>query len=75
MKDDAWQRNISAKKVNKRFGIMQDGKEVVPCVHDSKESAIEEWVCFERLNTTGRQFLEHKRTLEEIDSIASYLNS
>jgi hypothetical protein len=55
------------------FGIVEDGREVVPFVHYSKESAIEEWVYFEKLNITERQFIDRIRTIEEIDKIAHEL--
>lgn len=59
---------------DKCFGIIEDGKELVPFVHYTKESAIDEWVYFEKLNITEGQFLNHIRTVEEIDTIASELN-
>lgn len=65
---------IKVVEKDKCFGILEDGKEVVPFVHYSKESAIEEWTYFEKLNVTERQFLYHTRTLDEIDRISSELN-
>ena len=59
---------------DKCFGVIEDGKELVPFVHYTKESAIDEWVYFEKLNITEGQFLNHIRTVEEIDTIASELN-
>lgn len=65
---------IKVEEKDKCFGIIENGKEVVPFVHYSKESAIDEWVYFEKLNITERQFLNHIRTEEEIDRIAAELN-
>jgi hypothetical protein len=65
---------VRVEEKDKCFGIIEDGKEVVPFVHYSRESAIEEWVYFEKLNLTERQFLDHIRTIDEIDRIASELN-
>lgn len=65
---------IKIVKKDKGFGIMEGRKEVVPFVHYSKESAIEEWIYFEKLNITEKQFLNRVRTIEEINSIASDLN-
>lgn len=66
---------IKVVKKDKGFDIMEGEKEVVPFVHYSKESAIEEWVYFEKFNITKKQFLNHVRTIEEINSIVSDLNS
>jgi len=55
------------------FGIIDNDIESVPFVHYSKESAIEEWVYFEKLNITEEQFLDHVRTQEEIDNIETEL--
>lgn len=65
---------IKVEERDKCFGIIENGIEVVPFVHYSKESAIGEWVLFEKLNATESQFLDHIRTIEEIDKIASELN-
>jgi len=55
------------------FGIIDNDIESVPFVHYSKEIAIEEWVYFEKLNITERQFLDHVRTQDEIDNIEAEL--
>lgn len=66
---------IKVEKKDNYFGIICDGKEIVPFEHDSKESAIQEWVLFEKINATEGQFLDHIRSIEEIDIIASELNN
>jgi len=59
---------------DKCFGIIENGKEVVPFLHPTKENAIEEWVYFQKSNVK-RQFLNYKRTIEEIDEITFYLTN
>jgi hypothetical protein len=49
-------------KVN-LFGIFENGIEVVPTIHYTKEHAIEEWVYFERLNFERKP---HKRFLPKV---------
>lgn len=61
-------------KLGGYFGIMENGEEVVPFIHNSKESAIEEWVYFEKLNLLEMRFLDHVRTIEEIEKISCELN-
>jgi hypothetical protein len=59
---------------NNKYGILENDIEVVPCCHPTKESALGEWTYFEKLNVTGRKpFLDHVKTIEEIDKIASEL--
>lgn len=55
------------------YGMKENGITTVPFVHLTKESAIEEWEYHERLNTDESQFLDHKRTNEEITEIVNRL--
>ena len=61
---------VTAEKLGIYFGIMENGEEVVPFIHNSKESAIEELVYFEKLNQLKMRFLDHVRTIEEIGKIS-----
>ena len=51
-----------------KYGIIDNGRQVVPICHDNKSGAIQEWLFFECLNTK-QKFLEHVRTEEEISNI------
>lgn len=66
---------ITVEKRGNYFGIIENGEEVVPFIHNSKESAIEEWVYFEKLNLFEMRFLDHVRTIEEIEKISCGLNN
>ena len=60
---------------NQLFGIVNGKRNhVVPCLHFTKEAAIEEWEHFETINVNN-QFLDHKLTLEEIQTIKEQLTS
>lgn len=62
-------------KVN-LFGISENGVEVVPVIHYTKEHAIEEWAYFERLNSAcakHRQFLPKVKRIEDINEIVKQL--
>jgi hypothetical protein len=54
---------------NNYFGVIEDGVEVVPFVHYTKKSAIDEWVLFQKLNTIERQFLNSVISVEDIEKI------
>lgn len=60
--------SVKLSQENGQYGIIDNGIEAVPYTHDTPESAIDEWSYFERENNK-KQFLPHKRTLEEIESI------
>lgn len=57
------------------YGIKENGLLVVPLVYYDAVSAIEEWEYFERLNSDKSQFLNHKRTHEEISEIVNQLKN
>ena len=58
------------------YGILDNNKLVVPIVHFSKESAIEEWAYFENLNiNSNNKFLSSKRSKVEICEIVFELNN
>jgi len=60
---------------NERYGIVDNGIEAVSPIHDTKEGAIGEWYWFEKANATGKQFLNHKRKVKDIQQIADKLLS
>ena len=62
-------------KVN-LFGISENGIDVVPTIHYTKEHAIEEWVYYERLNferEPHKRFLPNVKNYMEIAKIKKQL--
>jgi hypothetical protein len=60
---------------NGKYGIIDNGVESVGAWNDTKEEAIGEWYWFEKANATGKQFLNHKRKVKDIQQIADKLLS
>lgn len=66
--------NIVIKEKSGLFGVVEDGVEVVPCCHSSAKFAIEEWECFETMNTNEephRRFLSRVTPIEVIKEISA----
>ncbi|MHA7109352.1 hypothetical protein ACRTDU_04450 [Sunxiuqinia elliptica] len=59
---------IKAIKQNALWGIIDNERLAVPPIHSNRLEAIHEWRYFETLNSK-KQFMKHKRTPKEIDSI------
>ncbi len=56
------------------YGITENGIMTVPPEHLTTHGAISEWEYWERLNA-NKQFLPHKRTIEEINKITDGLRN
>jgi hypothetical protein len=62
---------------NGKYGIIEDGIEIVPFVHHTDKEAIEEWACFEKINTMTEphlRFLNHITSFEKINEIVDSYN-
>jgi hypothetical protein len=71
-------RKVEIATKDGKYGILDDGKESVPYCHPTKDSAIEEWGYFERLNTSEephRRFLNHVTPVEVIEEIINKLRT
>ena len=55
------------------YGITDGPIVAVPCVYRHEIAAISEWYTHEIRNTVIHQFLDHRRTLDEIDEIRNQL--
>lgn len=60
--------NIEISNKNGYWGMIEGNEIIIPFEHETKEWAIEEWYMWEMENLR-KQFLPHKRTLEDIDKI------
>jgi hypothetical protein len=63
---------VSLQQKEGKYGIIQDGKEVIPFVYDDANGAIAEWEYFECLNAKNK-FLDHQHNYEEIDILLNEL--
>lgn len=64
--------NVELYLENGFYGIKEKGVLVVPLSYKEPIGAIEEWEYFEKLNIE-KQFLTHKRTIDEISEIKNIL--
>lgn len=67
---------MEAKIIEKenQYGVLLDGIEVVPAIHDDKQCAIDEFEYFETLNSSlSKPFLNHVLSFDEIEIIKKEL--
>lgn len=73
--ENVQKNKVSLFKEDGYWGVRHNGCEAIPAVHKSPEVAVDEWACFERMNTMENQFLDHRLTLREITEITIELIS